>query len=192
MRKVRTYVRKRKLQKFCEVALEDRRLSFSEDKAQKAEYEKLDGCYVIKTDLEKEDATGKEIHDRYKDLAYVEQAFRKSKTVLLEQRPVYVHKATRTRGHVLVVMLAYMISHAIGRYWEEMDVTIQEGLDELSSIDTEEIWIGSKKLSKIPTPRRTAAELLKAIDVKIPKCIVSLGTQVATNKKLPDRLQLSK
>ena len=192
LRKVRTYVSKRKLDKFCKVALEERKLSFREDKEQKAEHEKLDGCYVIKTDLEKGDATGKQIHDRYKDLAYVEQAFRQSKTVLLEQRPVYVHKATRTRGHVLVVMLAYMISHAIGRYWEEIDVTIQEGLDELSSVDCEEITIGSKKIARIPTPRREAAELLKAIEVKLPKWIVSLGTKVATKKKLPDRRQLSK
>ena len=92
---------KRKLEKFGEVALDERRLSFSEDKEQKAEYEKLDGCYVIKTDLEKEDATGKEIHDRYKDLAYVVQAFRKSKTVLLEQRLVYVQKRQEREGMYL-------------------------------------------------------------------------------------------
>jgi hypothetical protein len=36
---------------------------------------KLDGCYVIKTDLQKEVANKKIIHDRYKDLALVEWAF---------------------------------------------------------------------------------------------------------------------
>lgn len=192
LRKATTYLSKRKLQKFSEVELEARRLSFRVDKVQRAECEKLDGCYVIKTDLTKDDAKAKEIHDRYKDLAQVEQAFRKSKTVLLEQRPVYVQKATRTRGHVFVVMLAYMISHGIGRYWEKIDFTIQEGLNELSSVDSEVIKVGSKEIARIPTPRRTAADLLKAIDVKLPKCVVSLGTKVATKRKLPERRQLSK
>ena len=36
----------------------------------------LDGCYVIKTDLPREAADTQIIHDRYKDLAMVEQAFR--------------------------------------------------------------------------------------------------------------------
>ena len=48
------------------------------------------------------------VHDRHKDLAEVERAFRTSKTGHLEVRPVYVRKEENTRGHVLVVMLAYL------------------------------------------------------------------------------------
>jgi len=186
-RKVKGYVKTRKLKKFCEVELEGRKLTLRIDQERKAECEKLDGCYVIKTDLKKEEAGAEEVHSRYKDLALVEQAFRTSKTVLLEQRPVYVQKASRTRGHMLVVMLAYMISYAMRRYWERMDFTIQEGLAELSSISSEEVKIGRKKISIVPKPRRTAAELLEAAEVELPKCIVNLGTKVATKKKLPRR-----
>ena len=61
------------------------------------------------------------------------------------------------------------------------------GLAELSSISSEEVKIGRKKISMVPKPRRTAAELLEAAEVELPKCIVNLGTKVATKKKLPKR-----
>ena len=53
---------------------------------------KLDGCYVIKTDLTLEQASKETIHGRYKDLALVEKAFRYSKTVELKLRPIFVRK----------------------------------------------------------------------------------------------------
>ena len=40
----------------------------------------LDGCYVIKSDLPADAITAAQIHDRYKDLSKVEQAFRTMKT----------------------------------------------------------------------------------------------------------------
>jgi transposase len=75
------------------------------------EIAKLDGCYVLKTDLAREAASKETVHERYKDLALVEWAFRESKTVHLEMRPIYVRRESRTRGHAFVVMLAYV------RHW---------------------------------------------------------------------------
>jgi hypothetical protein len=46
------------------------------DDAALKEVAKLDGCYVIKTDLSAGIASAKMVHDRYKDLAEVERAFR--------------------------------------------------------------------------------------------------------------------
>ncbi len=57
-----------------------------------------DGCYVLKTDVPIEELDKEKVHDRYKDLAKVESAFRMMKTGLEELRPVYVRKAKRTRG----------------------------------------------------------------------------------------------
>ena len=65
---------------------------------------KLDGCYVLRTDLPLAVAGTDFIHARYKGLTLVEQAFRTCKTTHLEVRPVYVRTAASTRGHVLVVM----------------------------------------------------------------------------------------
>ncbi len=73
------------------------------------EMEKLDGCYVVKTDVPTNIVDMKTIHDRYKDLSKVEFAFRTMKTTLEKIRPIFVRKQERTRGHVFVAMLAYMI-----------------------------------------------------------------------------------
>ncbi len=190
--KVKTYILKRKLSTFCVVTLEERRLSIQIDEEAKKEYEKLDGCYTIKTDLKKEQAGTAEIHDRYKDLAQIEQAFGIMKTVYLEERPFFVRKASRTRGHMLIVMLGYMIIHYVKRYWKEIDFTIEEGVRELSTISADVVRVADKEISMIPKPRPAGAKLLKALDVVLPKSILHLGVKVATKKKLPERRQLSK
>jgi transposase len=187
LRKVESYLSKRKLTKFCDVALTDRMLSLELDEEAKEEHEKLDGCYVIKTDLKTEEAGAKEIHDRYKDLAQVEQAFRTMKTVHLEERPVFVRKAGRTRGHMVVVMLAYMISYHLKSYWKELDCTIEEGIQELSTINANVIRIGTKEIAIVPKPRKPAAQLLKALSITLPQSLLHLGVKVATKTKLRER-----
>lgn len=79
------------------------------DEAAQKEEAKLDGCYVIKTDLPVETANAKTVHDRYKDLAEVERAFRTFKKGHLEVEPTFVRTEKSTRGHVFVVMLAYLL-----------------------------------------------------------------------------------
>ena len=187
LRKVKSYLSKRKLAMFCSVSLTGRILSFELDEEARKQHEELDGCYVIKTDLKREEACAKEIHDRYKDLALVEQAFRRMKTVHLEQRPVFVRKASRTRGHMVVVMLSYMINHHIKSYWNEMDCTIKEGIEELSTINANVITIGTKEIAMVPKPRKRAAQLLKALLVTLPQSLLHLGVKVATKRKLRER-----
>ncbi len=108
-KKVEDKSRKLKIDGWSRVSCEGRALFLSKDTAQLWEEEKLDGCYVLKTDLAREKAPKETIHDRYKDLALVEWAFRTSKTVQLEMRPVNVRLEGRTRAHALVVMMAYRI-----------------------------------------------------------------------------------
>ncbi|RLC31754.1 hypothetical protein DRH13_02595 [Candidatus Woesebacteria bacterium] len=101
----------------------------------------LDGCYVIKTDLSVKVATAETIHDRHKDLAQVERAFRTFKSGL-EVRPAFVRKEESTRGHVFVVMLAYLLERELYKYWRRLEVTVEEGIDELGSLRGVEIRIG--------------------------------------------------
>jgi transposase len=101
------------------------------------EASRLDGCYVLKTDLP-ESAAPKRWCTRYKDLAQVEQAFRTCKTSHLETRPIYVRTAEHTRGHVLVVMLAYLIRRELSRAWASLDLTVEEGLHQLQTLCTTE------------------------------------------------------
>jgi transposase len=102
-------IERRKLVRIVRPKIDDRTLSYEIDTDSIADISILDGCYAIKTDLPKEALDKEIIHDRYKDLTQVEKAFRTIKTALEEIRPVYVRKESRTRGHVFVCMLAYMI-----------------------------------------------------------------------------------
>ena len=146
---------------------------------------KLDGCYCLKTDLLKEAASKEVIHDRYKDLSQVEWAFRTSKTVHLEARPVYVRLATRTRGHLFVVMLGYLLVQELTRCWRSLDITVEEGLDELKTLCTTQVVVkGKSLLHNVPQPRDSVAKLLRAVQVEIPRKLPSRGVHVSTRKKL--------
>jgi hypothetical protein len=167
---------------------EGRRIVLEVDEAARAEEAKLDGCYVIKTDLRAEAADKQTVHDRYKDLAQVERVFRTSKTVELELRPIYVRLASRTRGHVLVVMLAYHIVRELARRWRDLDTTVQEGLDQLAQLCATEILEDGRPLCcQIPQPRPAVGALLAAARILLPEALPSKGVTVTTKRKLPKR-----
>lgn len=146
---------------------------------------KLDGCYVLKTDLSEAAATKEIIHNRYKDLALVESAFRTSKTVELELRPIHVRLATRTRGHAFVVMMAYRIVKELSIRWQNMNLTVQEGIDELATLCANEVLLdGAVQFNQIPEPRESVKRLLDATNVRLPKSLPCCGIKVTTKKKL--------
>jgi len=94
---------------------------------------------VVKTDLISDKITKEMIHGRYKDLAIVEGAFRNCKAEQLEMRPIHVRLESRTRGHVLVVMLAYLIIRELAQrklklnqYIEQQAAVIKECVRALS------------------------------------------------------------
>ena len=69
----------------------------------------LDGLYVIRTSLPKEQLDGPQAVAAYKSLAHVERAFRSLKTVDLNVRPVFHYSEQRVRAHVFLCMLAYYV-----------------------------------------------------------------------------------
>jgi transposase len=141
----------------------------------------LDGCYVLKTDVSKEISPKEEIHERYKDLALVESAFRTCKTVSLELRPLHVRLSTSTRGHVFVVMLAYMIIQELNRLWQDMEVTVDEGLKHLSTLTEQKIvFPNGLKISNIPSPSEQNEKLLKAAGINLPPYLASNDITVGT------------
>jgi len=153
---------------------------------------KLDGCYVLKTDLTPAQAPKELVHDRYKDLASVEHAFRTCKTAHLEVRPIFLRREARTRAHALVVMLAYQIIRHLASCWSAFDVTVEEGLHALTTLCLVEVAPPhAASYHCIPTPRDAIARLLHSADIKLPKTFVLSGTRVSTKKKLPsERLAL--
>ena len=116
----------------------------------------------------------------------MEWAFRSCKTAHLEVRPIYVRKASRTRGHVFVVMLAYQILRELARCWQALDLTVAEGLQELSTFCTSQVTIrGETTIHQIPTPRPRVQQLLEAAEVVLPQAWPSSGSRVYTKQKLP-------
>ncbi len=154
------------------------------DDAALKEAAKLDGCYVIKTDLSAEMASAKTVHDRYKDLAQVERAFRTFKSGHLEVRPTFVRTEASTRGHVFVVMLAYLMERELEQYWQGLDTTVAEGIDELGSLRGVELSIGQATCQQIPDPTGLTKQLLDAADITLPELLPLRRIHVATRKKL--------
>lgn len=177
--------KKLKLEGWIGVRAQGRELRLEIDEAALGEKARLDGCYALKTDLPPETADKERVHARYKDLTLVEEAFRSCKTVELEMRPVHVRSEQSTRGHALVVMLAYRLVKELERCWRTEDLTVQEGIDELGSLCVTEILVNGKvKDQLVPEGRDSVKRLLDLAQVKMPKRIRPSGVKVTTKKKL--------
>ncbi len=169
------------------LTLDGRRIVMTEDAGAAAKAARFDGCYVLRTDLPPEAAAKETVHDRYRDLAQVEQAFRDSKLSHLEVRPVFVRHAARTRGHALVVMLAYRIVRHLRQCWRSIDGTVQEGLDALATLTSIEVRIaGRASCLQIPSPRDSLRRLFEAAGISIPAVLPFPPAAVSTKRKLPE------
>jgi hypothetical protein len=70
---------------------------------------RLDGFYVIRTNLDKTTLATSDVVRVYKSLSQAERAFRSIKTVDLEIPPIHHRLSDRVRAHVLLCMLAYYL-----------------------------------------------------------------------------------
>ena len=188
---IRTVVQKcerLKLSGWVGVSATGRQITVTVEQAALDEVAKLDGCYVLKTDLPRHVADKQTVHSRYKDLTLVEQAFRTSKTVELEMRPIHVRLESSTRGHAFVVMLAYRIARELARRWVSLDLTVQEGLDQLAMLCATELRIdGVPRCNNVPEPRENVRRLVELAGVTMPAALPLRTEVVATRKKLPQR-----
>jgi len=100
---------KRKMAKHFEITIADDSFSFTRKADAIAAEARLDGIYVLRTNLPAEHSDATATVRNYKSLAHVEHAFRCIKTVDLELRPVFHWTAPRVRAHVLLCMLAYYL-----------------------------------------------------------------------------------
>jgi hypothetical protein len=187
-RALRAKITQLKIHAWLQVDSEARALKLTVNQPALEEASRLDGCYVIKTDLPESAASSQAVHDRYKDLALVEKAFRNCKTTHLEARPIHVRTAEHTRGHVLVVMLAYLIRRELSRAWTSLDVTVEEGLRQLQTLCSTEMKVdGGGSCLRIPAPHADTRALLNALDLRLPEALPHTQTNVVTRKKLPAR-----
>src|SRR5208283_1999235 len=134
LKRAEALLSKYRLQGWVKVELAGRKVVWTEDAAARQKRAELDGCYVLETDLPKEAASPQQVHDRYLDLTQVERDFRTLKTGLLELRPIFLRKESRTRGHALVCLLALKLARALDRRLAPLGLTVQDGLERLKAV----------------------------------------------------------
>ncbi len=106
---VGTVLDKHKMGKHYDLTITDTSFACRRREAAIAAEARLDGIYVIRTNVPATALTAEQTVGVYKSLARVERAFRSLKTVDLEIRPVFHWTAPRVRAHVLLCMLAYYV-----------------------------------------------------------------------------------
>jgi len=97
------------MERFFEVSYGEASFSYRQREEEIARYELLDGCYVIRSNAAKWRETTEELRNHYKDLKYVEQAFRTMKTADIQTRPIRHFNEPNVRGHIFACFLAYRV-----------------------------------------------------------------------------------
>jgi hypothetical protein len=100
---------KHKMGKHYELTITESAFAYRRKQDSIAGEARLDGIYVIRTNLPAAALTAEQAVGAYKSLARVERAFRCLKTIDLEIRPVFHWTAPRVRAHVFLCMLAYYV-----------------------------------------------------------------------------------
>ena len=103
-----------KMKKHFRVEIDDDGFRFGRDRESIEEEAKLDGIYVIRASVPKEEMEPEALVAAYKGLAQVERAFRSEKSDL-DVRPIRHRTEPRVRAHVLLCMLAYYVEWHLRR-----------------------------------------------------------------------------
>jgi len=183
--KVTAKIEKLKAEKWLTATEKDRVIRVETDEDALSQVALLDGCYVVKSDVPQKDADAQTLHDRYCNLEMVERSFRTMKMSHLEMRPVFVTKSVSTQGHVFVVMLALLLQRELERCWVDMDITVEEGIDELAAIHMQETKLGAATIQNIPSPTKLGKQLLNEAAVTLPTVLPKITANVHTKKNLP-------
>lgn len=88
----------------------------------------------------------------------------------------------------MVVMLTYLLVRALSRAWVELDVTVEEGLEQLKALCSIEIHTNDGGTClRISEPGTTSRALLQALDLHPPETLPHADVPVVTRKKLPEQ-----
>ena len=175
---IQEWVKRHKMVGLVSLRLEGRKIVGTFDPQARLRALELAGCYVIVTDVAKEKLTTEAVHESYMALQKVERDFRTMKTGLLEIRPVFVRKESRTRGHVFCCLLALKLSREMERRLAAAfgttdtgpyTVTLPDALAALSRLTllSYEVTDGTTVM-RLPKPDPRQKEILDALKVSLP------------------------
>lgn len=184
VRKVEEKAKALKIDQWVKIHYTDRKIEVHELETAREQAQVLDGCYVLLTDLPSSKVSKEKVHDRYKDLAKVERAFRCSKSSDVALRPIFLRRAQRTRAHALICMLSYMIVQELERCWKDIDYTVKESIASLDNICCTEVLVADKpQFTLVPRPSALNEKLRRAAGVSFPKHFHCSGIKLDTRKK---------
>jgi transposase len=177
-RNLQIWVARHKLTGLVDLRLEGRTVVLERNQAALDRALELAGCYVVVSDVPKAQLSGQQVHDSYVSLQKVERDFRQLKTGLLEVRPVFVRKESRTRGHVFACLLALKLSRAMERRLharfgttdtDPHAITLPDALAALNRLCLLEYQIDEKNtITRLPKPDTRQKDILAALDVHLP------------------------
>ena len=123
-------------------------------------YARLDGCYVIRSNVDEKKLTTEELRDHYKDLKYVEQAFRTMKTTEIQTRPIRHFNEPQVRGHIFACFLAYRVIWELRQRWEPV-LRRDEDTKRCEAGSLNDIWreLGSVSVAKLEAKGRMILKL---------------------------------
>lgn len=168
------------MERFFTVSYDEGVFSYARREDEIERYSRLDGCYVIRSNANTEQHDTQELRDRYKDLKYVEQAFRTMKTTDIHTRPIRHRFEMQVRGHIFACFLAY---RAIWELRQRLTPVLErdpqtkrceagslaEIWRELSDISVAKLEIGGKihlKLSQVTTYAKKLLALCRVPDLQ--------------------------
>ncbi len=132
----------------------------------------LDGVYVTRTSLKKEQMDDASVVRKYKDLKHVEQAFRWMKKMRLELRPVFHRLEDRVRAHAFLCMLAYYIQWHMARDLEGLQEnypheygSLRLVLEKLQTIQMNTVMVRDQTFQQVTEPDSWQQLLLDALNV---------------------------
>ena len=178
-RELQAWTQRYKLGDTVEIQLEGNQLVLQRNPKAIEQAFQLAGCYVVTTDVVAAEMNPQEVHDSYVALQQIERDFRAMKTGLLEVRPLFVRKESRTRGHVLCCMLALKLSREIERRLRAgfgttetnaNAITLPDALLALTRLCLLQYQVDENTtVVKLPRPDLRQEEILQALGIALPR-----------------------
>ena len=102
---------------------------------------------------------------------------------------IYVRSKASTKGHVLVVMLAYKIVRELARCWRGFNLTVEEGIHQLTTLCAQTVTVNNPgpAFNTVPKPSADLAKLIAAAGVTMPRALAERTAQVVTRKSLVEQ-----
>lgn len=147
-------VGKYKMAKHFTLTITDADFSFARKQDAIDAEARLDGIYVVRTNLKAPSLDDSATVRAYKSLAQVERAIRSIKTVDLHIRPIFHWTPPRVRAHVFLCMLAY---HVEWHLRQRLAPMLYDDAEKATAEAREPVWSLRRNARPRPSPNKPMA-----------------------------------